>query len=107
MDQSTIGTLTLRIERWIESVTANPPTVAVALDHIGWKAIDEKRVSAGMKKIAEDRPDQFSTYWNRQPEHVEIAGAMGLGEWDEKKIDVRRFRLLGRSGPRRLRAVRM
>jgi hypothetical protein len=46
-----------------------------------------------MKSIALDRPDEFSTFLNRQPEHVEIAGAMGLGEWDESKIDVRRIRL--------------
>ena len=25
--------------------------------------------------------------------HVEIAGAMGLGEWNESKIDIRRIRL--------------
>jgi uncharacterized protein (DUF362 family) len=68
-------------------------TDAVALDRICWKAIDEKRVAMGMKTIADDRPDMYSTFWNRQPEHVEIAGAMGLGEWDESKIDCRRIRL--------------
>lgn len=68
-------------------------TDPVALDHIGWKAIDQKRVSLGMKTIAEDRPDQFSTFLSRQPEHVEIAGALGLGEWNENKIDVRRIKL--------------
>ena len=61
-------------------------TDPVALDHIGWKAIDKKRASAGKKPIALDTPDQFSTFLHRQPEHIEIAGAMGLGEWDEKKI---------------------
>jgi uncharacterized protein (DUF362 family) len=66
-------------------------TDPVALDHIGWKAIDEKRQAVGMKRIADDKPDQFSTFLNRQPEHVEIAGALGLGEWDEKKIDLRRI----------------
>ena len=65
----------------------------VALDRIGWKMLDEKRVALGMKTLALDRPDQFSTYVNRQPEHVEIAGAMGLGEFDEKKIDFRKIRL--------------
>ena len=65
----------------------------VALDHVGWKAIDEKRVAMGMKPIAVDRPDKYDTFLNRQPEHIEIAGAMGLGEWDESKIDVRRMRL--------------
>ena len=69
-------------------------TDPVALDHIGWKAIDEKRVAMGMKTIAEDRPDKYSTFWNRQPEHVEIAGAMGLGEWNESKIDIRRIQAL-------------
>ena len=68
-------------------------TDPVALDHICWNAIDEKRVAMGMKKIAEDRPDKYSTFWNRQPEHIEIAGAMGLGEWNESKIDIRRIRV--------------
>lgn len=68
-------------------------TDPIALDHIGWKAIDEKRLAMGMKTIADDRPDKYSTFWNRQPEHVEIAGAMGLGEWNESKIDSRRIKL--------------
>lgn len=68
-------------------------TDPVALDHIGWKAIDEKRLALGLKRIAEDRPDKFSTFLSRQPEHVEIAGAMGLGEWNESKIDLRRINL--------------
>jgi len=46
-----------------------------------------------MKPVAEDRPDRFRTYLSRQPEHVEIAGAMGLGEWDETKIGLRKIRL--------------
>lgn len=33
----------------------------------------------GMKRIADDKPDQFSTFLNRQPEHVEIAGRVRLG----------------------------
>jgi uncharacterized protein (DUF362 family) len=65
-------------------------TDPVALDHVGWKAIDEKRVAAGMRILVEDKPDEFSHFVHRQPEHVEIAGALGLGEWDEKKIDLRR-----------------
>ena len=68
-------------------------TDPVALDRVGWKAIDQKRVAVGMKPIAEDRPDRVSTFLSRQPEHVEIAGAMGLGEWDEAKIDLRRIKL--------------
>jgi len=52
--------------------------------------IDEKRVAAGMKVLVEDKPDEFSHFVHRQPEHVEIAGALGLGEWNLDKIDLRK-----------------
>ncbi len=68
-------------------------TDPVALDHIGWEVIDAKRLSVGMKKLVEDTPDQFSTFVHRQPEHIEIAGALGLGVWDRKKIDFRQVKL--------------
>jgi uncharacterized protein (DUF362 family) len=68
-------------------------TDPVALDHIGWKVIDAKRASVGMKPVAEDKPDDFSHFLARQPEHIELAGAMGLGEFDEKKIVVKRVKL--------------
>jgi len=67
-------------------------TDPVAMDHLCWDVIDAKRVSVGMKKLVESTPDQFSTYVHRQPEHVEIAGALGLGEWDQAKIDVRQLK---------------
>ena len=65
-------------------------TDPVALDHVGWRALDAKREQMGMKSVATDLPDNFSTFLRRQPEHVEIAGALGLGEWRWEKIDVRR-----------------
>ena len=68
-------------------------TDPVALDHIGWEAIDAQRLSVGMKKLVEATPDQFSTFVHRQPEHVEIAGALGLGEWDRAKIDLRQLKV--------------
>lgn len=68
-------------------------TDPVALDHIGWEVIDAKRVSVGKKKLVEDTPDKFSTFVHRQPEHVEIAGALGLGEWDRAKIDFRQVKV--------------
>ena len=68
-------------------------TDPVSLDHVGWEVIDAKRVSVGMKKLAEDAPDQVSTFVRRQPEHVEIAGALGLGEWERSKIDLRQVKL--------------
>jgi uncharacterized protein (DUF362 family) len=63
-------------------------TDPVAIDHIGWEQIDHKRLEVGMPTIALDRPDQFSTFVSRQPEHVELAGALGLGVWDRKKIQL-------------------
>jgi uncharacterized protein (DUF362 family) len=65
----------------------------VAMDRIGWKALDEKRVEAGRQPVALARPDEDSRFLNMQPEHVEIAGAMGLGEFDEKKIDWQRLNI--------------
>ena len=68
-------------------------TDPVALDHICWKEIDKKRLAVGMKAIAEAKPDKFSTFLNRQVEHIEIAGALGLGTFKDDKIDVRRIAL--------------
>ena len=68
-------------------------TDPVSLDHIGWEVIDAKRESVGMKKLVESLPDKMSTFVHRQPEHVEIAGALGLGVWDRNKIDSRKVKL--------------
>jgi len=69
-------------------------TDPVALDRVCWKVIDEKRVQAGMKPVAESRPDgKNDTFLSRQPEHIELAGALGLGEYNEAKIDLRKIQL--------------
>jgi hypothetical protein len=68
-------------------------TDPVALDRIGWEAIDAARAAAGLKPVAEDKPDGFSTFVRRQPEHVEICGALGLGVWPRDTIDLRRIAL--------------
>jgi uncharacterized protein (DUF362 family) len=68
-------------------------TDPVALDRIGWEEIDKKRVAMGRKKLLEDQPDPHSTYFHRQVEHIEIAGAMGLGEFDRAKIDLKQVKL--------------
>ncbi len=68
-------------------------TDPVAMDHIGWEVIDAKRQSEGMKILVESQPDKISTFVHRQPEHVEIAGALGLGVWDRKKIDLREIKV--------------
>lgn len=68
-------------------------TDPVALDRIGWQEIDKKRIAEGMKPMYEAQPDRFSRYPHRQVEHIEIAGALGLGEFDDKKIDLRQLTL--------------
>lgn len=68
-------------------------TDPVALDKTGWKVIDAKRVQEGMKPIFEAPPDEDSRFQHMQVEHIEIAGALGLGVFDDKKIEVKRIRL--------------
>ncbi len=68
-------------------------TDPVAMDKIGWEELDAKRVAMGMKPLAEAMKDADSTFVRMQPEHVDIAGALGLGISDPKKIDLRRIAL--------------
>lgn len=68
-------------------------TDPVAMDKVGWKVIDAKRAEKGMLPVAVAKPDEDSTFLNMQPEHVEIAAAMGLGEFDDKKIELKQFDL--------------
>lgn len=64
-------------------------TDPVAMDRIGWEVVDARRVEKGLPKVAEAAPMQGGGYVNRQPEHIEIAGALGLGVFDRQKIDLR------------------
>jgi hypothetical protein len=80
-------------------------TDPVALDRVGWTVLDQKRIAAGMKPVAEAPPDQFSTFYFRRPEHIEIAGTLGLGVADPRYIYCRHIALdqpeaapVGRSG---------
>lgn len=68
-------------------------TDPVALDKVGWKVLDEERAKHGLAPIALSKPDQYSRYLNCQVEHIELAGALGLGVFDDAKIDVRRIAL--------------
>ncbi|MBI3698429.1 MAG: DUF362 domain-containing protein [Acidobacteria bacterium] len=68
-------------------------TDPVAVDKTGWAVLDSKRLEKGMATIALSKPDADSTFLNCQPEHVEIAAALGLGVWDEKKIERKEFKL--------------
>lgn len=68
-------------------------TDPVALDKIGWEELDRKRVAMGMKPLAESPKDDFSGFIRMQPEHVDIAGALGFGVAEREKIDLRQIRL--------------
>jgi uncharacterized protein (DUF362 family) len=83
-----------KVEKYVwEHNTMYFATDPVAMDKVGLNAINAKRVATGMLPIATAKPDQDSTFLNMQVEHIEIAGVLGLGVYDDKKIDVRRFRL--------------
>jgi len=68
-------------------------TDPVALDKTGWEVIDAKRKEQGMASIALSKPDPDSEFLNCQVEHIEIAGMLQLGEFNDEKIKVRRLRL--------------
>ena len=62
-------------------------TDPVAVDKIGWGVIDAQRTAKGMATIALSKPDRDSTFLNCQPEHIEIASGLGLGVFDDAKIE--------------------
>jgi hypothetical protein len=68
-------------------------TDPVAVDRICWDVIDLKRGQMGMQPVAMAYPDNDSVFARMQPEHVEIAGVLGLGESNPDKIDLRKFKL--------------
>jgi len=68
-------------------------TDPVAVDKTGWRAIDDYRVEKGRQPVALSKPDPDSTFLNCQPEHIEIAGALGLGVFDDKKIERKKIDL--------------
>lgn len=76
-----------------ENKTMYFATDPVALDKTGWRAIDAKRVERGLEPVAIARPDAASPFLRGQVEHIEIAGALGLGEFDDAKIDLKKFSL--------------
>lgn len=63
-------------------------TDPVAMDKIGWEVLDQQRTSVGMKPLAEAPRDEFSRFVRMQPEHVDIAGALGLGIAEKERIEL-------------------
>ncbi len=68
-------------------------TDPVALDKTGWKVLDARRAAAGMAPIAMSKPDEASHFLNCQVEHIEIAGSLGLGEFDDQRIRLKKITL--------------
>ena len=73
-------------------------TDPVAMDHVGWDIIDAKRAQEGWLPVAqmgrffsESRAqEQFN---RRQPEHVILAGTVGMGLFERAGIEHRRMEL--------------
>jgi len=76
-----------------ENKTMYFATDPVALDKTGLGAIDAKRASVGMASIELSKPDKDSHFLNCQPEHIELAGILDLGVFDDKKIELKKFEL--------------
>jgi len=71
-------------------------TDPVALDRIGWEAIDAKRQAMGLPAVAEEyarypeeRPQPTDSH--RQPQHIALAAALGLGVFDRARLEHQRI----------------
>jgi uncharacterized protein (DUF362 family) len=76
-------------------------TDPVALDHIGWEIIDRKRIEVGLPPVAmmgvqsgSESARGQEAFDRRQPEHIILAGTIGLGVFDADRIDHRRRTLV-------------
>jgi uncharacterized protein (DUF362 family) len=68
-------------------------TDPVAMDKVCWQVIDEQRGRKGMLPVADAKPDDDSIFVSMQPEHIELAGVLGLGEYNDDKIDLKRIKI--------------
>ena len=74
-------------------------TDPVALDRISWEVVDRKRLAMGLPVVArsyfrqprDEEAQRFHSY--RQPQHIELAAALGLGVFDREEIQHSRFAL--------------
>ena len=66
-------------------------TDAVAVDRVGCRVIDAKRVEMGLPITARSRPfvDRSTAGPLQQPQYIESAAQMGLGECRDEHIDLR------------------
>ena len=68
-------------------------TDPVAMDRIGLQVLDAQRVKMGRQPIALAYMDEDSHFVRMQPEHIDIAGLLGLGVGDVKRIQLKQFKL--------------
>lgn len=68
-------------------------TDPVALDVIGRRVLEEQRARKKLWPIADNKSDDVWKSPRRQPQYIEGAGRIGLGESDPAKIDFRPLKL--------------
>jgi uncharacterized protein (DUF362 family) len=88
-------------------------TDPVALDHVGWDIIDNKRMERGWLPVAmmgqlqlagdpspvlrakgtSATPQKLEQFDRRQPEHIILGGTIGLGVFDAQQIEHRVIKL--------------
>jgi hypothetical protein len=78
--------------RW-EHKTMYFATDPVALDKTGWRAVEAKRKLEGLPPVNQIFLNDPVNYYNGQPEHIEMAARLGLGIFDDERIQVKRFSL--------------
>jgi hypothetical protein len=71
-------------------------TDPVAMDHVEWDIVDAKRKTQNLPPVAAAGkaaldPLQSEGFDVRQPQHIALAGALGLGRFDYKSNKGRRF----------------
>ena len=74
-------------------------TDPVAMDKVGMELVDKKRIDKGLQVVAKshwisptnDEAGRFHSY--RQPQHIELAAALGLGVFKDEEIDLKRVKL--------------
>ncbi|MBI4600683.1 MAG: DUF362 domain-containing protein [Planctomycetes bacterium] len=70
-------------------------TDPVAMDRIGWEVVDAERLKRGLTLVSETRwrppqsDDDHRRNSFRQPEHIELAAALGLGVFEREQIELK------------------
>jgi hypothetical protein len=73
-------------------------TDPVAIDHVEWEIVDKKRVEMKLPKVAASGKAALDPLGRegfdvRQPQHIALAGALGMGNFEYKSNRGRRASL--------------